>query len=246
MIAIAHGIFVKIPEEIADGMSRMLDTVTQMLDSGRTRVVAYLVAAALSLVWYRRERRAIERAGLGGHAPTDWWPTYWLLTALVLATMGVGRAGALGDAFAELGREQARSSGWYERRRGVQVAAVVTVTIGWVIGVLVAIWRVPPRRRRYLPNVVAISSVAAFAAVRLISLHHIDTVLYRRDLGGIRIVAIAELFLLAMAAATILVVRRFQITGTAAISTSEPNGYSASNPRSPSDERVGHTDEEPS
>ncbi len=198
--------FVKNPEEAADVDGRMFATVTPMLDSGRTRVVAYLMVAALAAVWYVRERRAAERHD------TDWWPTYWLLTALVLISMGVGRVGSLGDAVAEIGREQARSSGWYERRRDIQAIAIIIISIGWFLGVLLAIWRFPPRRRRYLPSVITITALAAFAGVRVISLHQVDTVLYRRDVVGIRIVSITELALLAAAATTILVVRGFAST----------------------------------
>jgi hypothetical protein len=181
----------------------MQDQLIDVLDSGWLRVGAYAVVAAQATLWGFRERRWVVARGF------DWWPTYWFLSAIMLVTMGVARAGALGDLVSEIGRDQARSSGWYESRRTLQAAAVVVVAIVWAIGVLVAIWRVPPRRRRYLPHVLALSTVIAFAAVRIVSLHHVDTVLYRRDIGGVRIVAIAELTLLAVTLLAALTTSRF-------------------------------------
>ena len=39
---------------------------------------------------------------------------------------------------------------------------------------------------------IAISGLVCFAAIRLVSLHQVDTLLYRRDFGGVHIVAIVE------------------------------------------------------
>lgn len=181
-------------------------TVARVLDSSGTRVVAYVAVAALAAAWYVRERRSLAGPLALGEDARARWPAYWMLTAVVLATMAIGRAGALGDVVAELGREQARGGGWYERRRELQAGAVGVIATAWLLAVFVAIWRVPPRRRRYLPNVVVISSLVAFAAVRMISLHQIDALLYRRDIGGLRIVTIVELGLLAIASITIAIV----------------------------------------
>ena len=178
----------------------MPNSLTNVLDSGSLRVAAYCLLAALAAYWYARERVAPP-------SPAR-WPTYWLLTAFLLLSMGVGRAGAIGDLVSELGREQARSSGWYEGRRSIQAVAVAVIAGAWVVSVVLAIWRVPPRRRRYLPSVVVVSTLVMFATVRLVSLHQIDTVLYRRDIGGIRIVALVELMLLALTGVVIGMVDR--------------------------------------
>jgi hypothetical protein len=62
-----------------------------------------------------------------------------------------------------------------------------------------ALWRVPARRRRYLPAALAVFTLMCFIGVRLISLHQIDAVMYRRDLAGARFGAVAELAILAVA-----------------------------------------------
>jgi hypothetical protein len=177
--------------------------VVDLLDSGALRVAAYAAVALLAGVWWVRERRWTE------HHDVDWWPRYWLSSAVLLAVLGVGRSSALGDLISDFGREQARAEGWYDARRAVQLAVVVGVAVIWVVGVAIAILRIPPRRRRYLPHVIAMSSIIAFAAIRLVSLHQIDSVLYRTDLAGIRVVALAELGLLAATALITVVTARF-------------------------------------
>ena len=52
-----------------------------------------------------------------------------------------------------------------------------------------------PSTRRALVTAL-IGSVITFAAIRTVSLHHIDTLLYRRDLLGVRIVSVVEIALL--------------------------------------------------
>lgn len=180
-----------------------MNGLTNGLDSGSLRVVVYVVVAAVALVWGERERRstAVERV--------DWWPPYWYTSALVLVSMALARAGSVGDLIGEIGRDQALETGWYDARRAIQAGLVVAVTVAWAIGVIVAVWRVPPRRRRYLPHAVALSAVIAFAAIRIVSLHQVDALLYRRDIAGVRIVAWTELILLAATALSGVLVARF-------------------------------------
>lgn len=177
--------------------------MAEFLDSSALRVATYGVVALLAAWWGVRERRWITAHGV------DWWPFYWFLSAILLAVMGVGRAGALGDLVSEFGREQARSEGWYDTRRTFQTIVVVAVAAVWMIGVAVAVLRVPPRRRRYLAHIVVFSAIIAFAAIRLVSLHQVDAVLYRRDIGGVRIVSILELVMLIAATVVMITTARF-------------------------------------
>jgi hypothetical protein len=177
--------------------------MAEFLDSSALRVVTYGVVALLAAWWGIRERRTIAAHGV------DWWPFYWFLSAILLLVMGAGRVGGLGDLVSEFGREQARSGGWYDTRRNVQAVVVIGVAVAWFIGVAVAVLRVPPRRRRYLPHIVVLSTIIAFAAIRLVSLHQVDTVLYRRDVAGVRIVSIAELFMLVAATVVMITTARF-------------------------------------
>ncbi|MGH9133653.1 MAG: hypothetical protein ACRDZZ_06930 [Ilumatobacteraceae bacterium] len=168
--------------------------VSGWADSNWLRVLGYGIAAAASLHAGLRERRRQSLA-----PGRDLWPAFWYLTAALLAVMAVGRAADIGGLVSEFGRREARAEGWYEVRREYQAAAVASVTAVWLIAVVVAIWRVPERRRRYLPVALVMFTLVCFAGVRIISLHHVDTLLYRRGVGGVRFVAIVELTGIALA-----------------------------------------------
>ena len=116
----------------------------------------------------------------------------------------VGRLGDIGGLVTELGRARASDEGWYASRRPLQMALVAVVATTWFVLVAVAVWRVPERRRRYLPMSIVVVTLVAFAGIRLISLHHLDSVLYHRGLYGVRWAAVVELALLAIACVTTL------------------------------------------
>ncbi len=163
-------------------------------DSNWLRVVAYGVAAGASLHAGLRElRRQPTTPG------RDVWPTFWFMTAGLLAVMALGRAADFGGLVSEFGRREARDEGWYEMRREYQAVAVAAVAAIWLVTSVAAVWRVPERRRRYLPAALVVFTLVCFAGIRVVSLHHVDTLLYDRPIGGVRIVAIVELTGIALA-----------------------------------------------
>lgn len=168
-----------------------------VLDTGWLRVCGHLALMLCCLGAWSRERR-------GGSRSADRWPPFWLTTFAVVAVLCLGRILELDSLVTDLGRSQARLAGWYRTRRGVQAVLVGGVATAWAIAVLTAIWRVPERRRRYLPTALVIVTMVCFAAVRLVSLHQVDSVLYRREVAGIRGVAVIEWLLLATAALSIV------------------------------------------
>jgi len=160
--------------------------LSDWLDSNWLRVLAYVVAAGIAFLAGQRELTARVRR-------PELWPTFWFLTGATLCVMALGRLGNVAEFVSDFGRRQARAEGWYEDRRFLQALAVGAVGFVWFSVVTVAIWRVPERRRRYLPMFVAVFSLLVFAAVRLVSLHHVDTILYRRPVVGVKIAALVEL-----------------------------------------------------
>jgi hypothetical protein len=162
--------------------------ISSWLDSNWLRVVGYGVAAAASVHAGLRELRRRSNA-----SNRDIWPTFWFLTAALLAVMAFGRAADIGGLVSEFGRQEARDEGWYEIRREYQAAAVAAIGAIWLVAVVVAVWRVPERRRRYLPPALVVFTMICFAGVRVVSLHYVDTLLYNRPVRGVRIVAITEL-----------------------------------------------------
>lgn len=161
------------------------------------RVIGYVVLVGLTFVARRRERsRASEVDGV--------WPPFWLLTAGFLAVMAIGRAGDIGSLLSDLGRGRAVDSGWYETRRPLQAAVVAGLGIGWFVTVSVACWRTPERRRRYLPMGLVVITLAAFAAIRVVSLHQVDALLHRREIADVWVGTIIEMTLLIAAGFTTL------------------------------------------
>lgn len=176
----------------------MRPVISSWADSNGLRVLAYCLAAAASVHMGLRER---HRRQVGGGR--EIWPTFWFLTAALLAVMALGRAADIGGLVSEIGRREAREEGWYEVRRGYQAAAVASIGAIWLIAVVVAVWRVPERRRRYLPSALVVFTLICFAGIRVVSLHHVDTVLYNRPVRGVRIAAIVELILISLTILTI-------------------------------------------
>jgi hypothetical protein len=161
-------------------------------DSDGFRVAAYLFATVVAVAsWWRERRRADDDRGL--------WPTFWLLSAAFFLAMAFARATDLGGLATELGRTQAVEHGWYADRRRYQAVGAGIVGVAWLTTVAIALWRVPARRRRYLPAALSVFTLMCFIGVRLISLHQIDSLLYRRELSGGQFGAVVELGLLAVA-----------------------------------------------
>lgn len=160
-----------------------------MLNSNELRIALYLAAAVACALAGTRERRSPRLRHL------DLWPTFWFLSAGLVAVMGAARSGDVIEWATSLLRAEARSAGWYESRRVYQGALVAFLAAGWFVAVVIAIWRVPERRRRYLPEAIAVSSLVCFAGIRLISFHYVDAVLYNHPLFGVRIASMIELML---------------------------------------------------
>ena len=124
------------------------------------------------------------------------WPTFWFATGRLLLIMAFGRASNVSDLLTEIGREQARSDGWYELRRSLQAWVIGAVAAVWVVTIALALWRVPERRRRYLPTAIVVFTLVCFAGVRIISLHQVDALLHNRDVRGVTIGGLIEVGLL--------------------------------------------------
>jgi hypothetical protein len=166
------------------------------LNSNWWPAAASLAAALLAL-----RAGLAERSRLAAGSTCDLLPAFWYATSAVLGVMAYAHAGDIGTLIADFGRRSSRSEGWYESRRAIQVVAVGVVATTWASLTFAAVLRFPERRRRYLPMLLVILSLMCFVAIRLVSLHHIDTVLYRTTVDGARIGVLIELAGLVFAAA---------------------------------------------
>ena len=162
------------------------------LGTSQCAVAGYATAGVLAVALGVVEHRANRRSESG------YWPTFWFATGGLLLLMALGRASDVGELLTELGRDQARSGGWYETRRSLQTWVIGGVAASWTTIVAVAVWRVPERRRRYLPSAIAVFTLVGYAGIRLVSLHQIDAVLHRREAAGVTIGALVEVGLLVL------------------------------------------------
>ena len=164
------------------------------LDTTACAVLLYVLAGSTALVVGVVERHR------GGTTDSRLWPTFWFATGGLLLVMAAGRASNVSDILTDIGREQARSGGWYEVRRSLQAWVIGALTAVWAVTVVAAVWRVP-ERRRYLPAAIVVFTLVCFAGIRLISLHHVDALLHNREVRGVTIGAVIEVGLLLLVVA---------------------------------------------
>jgi hypothetical protein len=166
--------------------------VITLVNSSGLRTFGYLLAAAAAFVAGLREHRsrAVDSAA---------WPAFWFVAGAILLAMAVARGSDIGGFLADAGRRSARSGGWYSRRRRFQENVIAALGIAMVIGLAVAARWMPANRRRYLPEAFIVLALAVFAGVRLVSLHQVDALLYRRRVEGVKLDAVIELAGLAVA-----------------------------------------------
>jgi hypothetical protein len=144
---------------------------------------------AMACIWARiRGRGPTGRLG----------STVWLGLALMLATLAAARAFGLQSMLTGTFRELAREEGWYTARREFQARVVLAAAaLASLTPVAIAV------RARSTRMILAFTPVAAllgFLAVRAVSFHYVDEVLYRR-VGGVEISSLVELTLLVLVAA---------------------------------------------
>jgi hypothetical protein len=173
--------------------------LAEQLNAPLLRETAYLLAALIAFWAWDRERSAVA-----GESDAAKWPRFWLTVAILMACFFLMRAFSVHELVTSLGREQAHSGGWYEARRSFQAAAVASIFLAWFVTVGIATWRIPERRRRYLPPFAVVTGISCFAAIRTVSIHHIDTVLYRLPVYGVHLVVVFELVPIALLCAIAL------------------------------------------
>jgi hypothetical protein len=161
--------------------------IAALLNDKTLRVAAYWLAAALALGAALVARRGPRRAGFIV-------PAFWFAAALIVGVLALSRQVDLASQLAATGRQVFRTEGWYPDRRPVQEATVLAVLgIAGLVGVAGMVLMLVRRHAQIIPGFVTLLGLGTFLAVRAISLHDIDALLYRRALGHVQINALAEL-----------------------------------------------------
>ena len=165
--------------------------MAELLDANSFRAGMFGVAVLAMIAAWRREQVSLDRIEAAKHRVL--WPVCWLLIGAVYASMALALGFNLSTSIGGVGRDLARSEEWYESRRPLQAAAVSIVGVAWLTIIVVGIWRVPQRRRRYLPSALLCTSLVCFAIIRLVSLHHVDRIVARTEVAGVPFGTVVEL-----------------------------------------------------
>lgn len=174
-----------------------VDLIESFVESNVLRGGLYLAASALCLY-----AAFLERRRSGGHERVFW---FWLALGALLLLLGVGRFGDLGPWFTDQGRELAESQGWYDERRRFQSRAVELVIFAGGVAILFGVaWFFRSVSREHPLAFIAIAFLVTYVAVRAISWHTADAILYSHPFGGPHpngIIEIAATLLMCVAAA---------------------------------------------
>jgi len=201
--------------------------MADVLDSDGFSAFAFFAVAIAAVAAWRNESGRFAQLDVATRPSL--WPRFWLLLAAAYAGVALVLGSDLISTLGGLGRDYARVEEWYESRRPLQVAAIAVVTTGWLAIVVIGIWRVPARRRRYLPSAIMFTSLVCFGLIRIISLHQVDTVTQRTRIADVPVGTVVELAGLVVALLLIADGARRPIDGNA------EGTDDAADPRSQSD-----------
>jgi len=153
---------------------------------GWVTVAAYLAAALFA---FRRALTVGTRTA--GSERAGRLLLWWGLVALLLL-LGINKQLDLQSWFTSVGRDLARSQGWYERRSGVQLAFIAGISAAALGGLAGSAWAIRRSWRRDGLAFTGAVFLVAFIVVRAASFHNIDRFLGFSP-GGVRMNWILEL-----------------------------------------------------
>jgi len=111
-------------------------------------------------------------------------PTFWFALCGVLVFLGFNKQLDLQSCFTQVGRDMAKSEGWYEERRVVQLLFIVILVLLGLATIAASYWYIHGAWRRYRLAFYGIVTLVLFVIVRATSFHHIDIFL-QSTFGGI-------------------------------------------------------------
>jgi hypothetical protein len=164
---------------------------------GWTIAAAYLVAAGLCAAYARRADRVCAADRFRLHRP------FWWTLAAIMLLLGINKQLDLHTLLTSVGRQLARSQGWYTHRQTFQMWFVAGIAIAGLILLIWLGWTFRRMRRQYALPLFGILFLFAFVVVRAASFHHVDAILGWRP-GGVRMYWVLELGGIACIAAAAL------------------------------------------
>ncbi len=164
--------------------------LVNLLNSESLSISLYLIAAILCVRGEYRERRMKLTSA------TVIWPWFWAAVGGLLVLMALARVGHVGGRLYFFGRREAEAGGWYGSRRPLQALVVAVLAVIALAITVVGGRRIGAEHRRYAPTLIVLLGLVLFSVVRVISLHQIDSVLYRRPIDRVRLGPVLDLSLI--------------------------------------------------
>lgn len=158
----------------------------EVLNGNVPRAALYAVAAGACLVVAAMERR---------RRPDDWHQWLWVGIAVCVVMLGFGRELSLGNWITDRGRDWARAHSWYSERRPIQRKTDVLLFLLGCGGIASMFIVMRHRLGNCLPTVATLSALMTFVAIRAVSYHNVDQILYNRSLYGLRVNSVIEIVL---------------------------------------------------
>jgi hypothetical protein len=157
--------------------------------AGWVTVATYFIIALLCFL-ARKSSTGPER---------HWWTG---LVALMIL-MGINKQLDIQTLFTDIGRDLARSRGWYDQHRVVQVYFIIGLIVSGLITAVTLGMTVGRKSRAWARTaMLATCGLGVFVLIRATSFHHVDEMLGLK-LGGLRynnILELGPLLLIALAA----------------------------------------------
>ena len=154
--------------------------------TGWLTVAAYLIASLLCSVYALRIDRVSSPHRFDGQR-TLWWSL-----AVILLLLAINKQLDLQSWFTQVGKEMARSQGWYLQRRTFQMWFIAGGATAGLILFMLAGWAMRHVWRQQWLALFGILFLIGFIGIRATSFHHVDTML-GWHLAGFRMNWILEL-----------------------------------------------------
>ena len=157
------------------------------IDTGiAVRSVGYIAVACLCA------SIALTQSDGRPHPPllSQW--RFWMAIAAVLLSLALVRELRVTHIIGGPVRDFAHEHDLYEKRRPIQLLAVLVIAAGGVVAAAISAWYLRAYRWWELFTTLGVLYVLSFLAIRAVSLHNIDTVLFRSSIAGVHVGVLLE------------------------------------------------------
>ena len=140
----------------------------------------YLAASVICFVVARREGVAKPEANRSSMR-------FWLALAAMMLALGLNKQLDLQTLLTQMGREIARSGGWYGERRVIQAAFAFNCAVLGAVFAGIGLRMIWGQKLAAYLAYLGVVFLVTFVVIRAASFHHIDTILYRLPAFGNRV-----------------------------------------------------------